>query len=384
MMPQLFPPEIIENTIECYHARISTKSKAIYSLLLAMILLVLVSLPLVYVDISSQSRGVIRSPYENTTVQSVLYGEVISYRMLENKAVSDGDTLIVLNTDKLTEQIKLSKSKIKENRDFIIDIENLQHNKYSQVSSPKYLSEYNRYRTKTSELQVSVTYLKKQFETDKALYNKNVISNFEYLQTKNNYDKSVEQLSTTQQEYLTSWQSEQTNLSIQNKELESNIRQIEKDKRQYVILAPMSGTLIQVAGFQTGNFIIPGQNLAYISSNNELLAECYISPSDIGYIRQNQPVTFQFDAFNYREWGMVNGKVTQILNDVVLIDQKPMFRVRCILNKHSMQLKNGYNGNIQKGLTFTARFELNRRSLWQLLFDKVDNWLNPKLLAQKL
>lgn len=29
-MPQLFPPEIIENTVECYHAQISTRSKAIY------------------------------------------------------------------------------------------------------------------------------------------------------------------------------------------------------------------------------------------------------------------------------------------------------------------------------------------------------------------
>jgi len=383
-MLQLFPPEIIENTVECYHARISTRSKAIYGLVLLMILLIFVSLPFVYVDISSQSRGVIRSPFENTTIQSALYGEVISYRMLENKAVADGDTLIVLNADKLTEQIKLSKSKIIENRRFISDIENLQQKKYSQISSPKYISEYNRYRSKTNELQVSVTYLKKQLETDKALFDKKVISNFDYLQTKNNFDKFVEQLVTAQQEYLSTWQSEQTNLSIQNKELESNIRQIDKDKRQYVILAPMTGTLIQVAGFQNGNFITPGQNLAYISTNGILLAECYISPSDIGYIRQSQDVTFQFDAFNYRDWGMVHGKVTQILNDVVLIDQKPMFRVRCILNKNSMQLKSGYNGNIQKGLTFTARFELNRRSLWQLLFDKVDNWLNPKLLAQKL
>ena len=80
---------------------------------------------------------------------------------------------------------------------------------------------------------------------------------------------------------------------------------------------------------------------------------------------------------------MIHGKVSQLLNDVVLIDQKPMFRVRCVLDKNSLQLKNGYQGNIQKGLTFTARFQLNRRSLWQLLFDKVDNWLNPKLLAEK-
>ncbi len=86
-MPQLFPPEIIENSVECYHAKISTSSKDIYGLLLLMILFVFASLPLIYVDISSQSRGIIRSPYENTTIQSAIFGEVVSYRMLENKTV---------------------------------------------------------------------------------------------------------------------------------------------------------------------------------------------------------------------------------------------------------------------------------------------------------
>ena len=100
--PQLFPPEIIENTVECYHAHISTKSKVIYGLILLMILSIFAILPLVYVDISSQSRGVIRSPYENTTIQSALYGEVVSYRMQENKKVQKGDTLIILNSDIMT------------------------------------------------------------------------------------------------------------------------------------------------------------------------------------------------------------------------------------------------------------------------------------------
>jgi len=56
-MRQLFPPKIIESTVECHHARISTRRKAIYGLFLLMILPTIVSLTLVYVDISSQSRG---------------------------------------------------------------------------------------------------------------------------------------------------------------------------------------------------------------------------------------------------------------------------------------------------------------------------------------
>jgi HlyD family secretion protein len=383
-MPQLFPPEIIENTVECYHARISTRSKTIYGLILLMILFVLVALPLVYVDISSQSRGVIRSPYENTIIQSALYGEVISYRMLENKEVDRGDTLIILNSDKLDEQISLAAKKIQENDLFISDIACLLSAKYSYLLTPKYRGAYCRYRAKLNEQQISINYLHKELVTQKSLADQQVISNFEYLQSKNNYEKACEQLKAIEQDYESNWLSEQTSFHQQNTEFSSNIKQLEKEKSQYVIIAPISGTLVQVAGFQKGNFISTGQHLASISSNSILLAECYISPSDIGYIQQNQQVTFQFDAFNYRDWGMVQGKVSQVLNDVVLIDQHPMFRVRCALDKNSLQLKNGYRGNIQKGLTFTARFYLNRRSLWQLFFDKVDNWLNPKLLAEEL
>jgi len=257
MPKQLFPPEIIENSVECYHARISTKSKAIYGLLLGMILLVFVSLPLVQVDISSQSRGVIRSPYENTTIQSALYGEVISYRMLENKNVQNGDTLIILNSEKLDEQISLANRKIHENDLFISDIACLLSAKYNQLLTPKYRSEYYRYRAKLNEQQISVNYLRKELATQKTLVDQRVISNFEYLQSKNNYEKANEQYLAFEQDYQSNWVAEQTTLNQQSIELASNIKQIEKEKRQYVIIAPMQGTLIQVAGFQSGNFITP-------------------------------------------------------------------------------------------------------------------------------
>ena len=303
--------------------------------------------------------------------------------MLENRAVKKGDTLIILNSDKLNEQMALGNKKIQENNLFISDIACLLSTKYNQLLTPKYRGEYYRFQAKINEQKINVNYLRKELATQKTLVEQKVISNFDYLQSKNNYDKANEQLKALEQDYQTNWVAEQTTLNQQNIELLSNIKQLEKEKNQYVILAPLTGTLVQVAGFQKGNFISPSQNLAYISSNNLLLAECYISPSDIGYIHQNQQASFQFDAFNYRDWGMVQGKVSQVLNDVVLIDQKPMFRVRCLLDRNSLALKNGYRGDIQKGLTFTAQFQLNRRSLWQLLFDKVDNWLNPKLLAVK-
>jgi len=260
------------------------------------------------VDVSSQSRGIIRSPDENTMIQSALFGEVVSYRMQENQTVQKGDTLIVLNSDKLNEQMKLAHNKMKENHIFISDITFLLSAQYNQLLTPKFRAEYYRYRAKRNELEINVDYLKKELATQKTLADQKVISDFEYLQSKNTYDKASEQLNALEQDYHSNWTAEQANLNQRNIELSSHIKQLEKEKSQYIILAPITGTLVQVAGFQKGNFIAPGQNLAYISSSDALLAECYISPSDIGYIQQNQQVNFQFDAFNYRDWGWLKGK----------------------------------------------------------------------------
>lgn len=37
-MNSLFPPEIIENTVECYHASIGMRSRTVYMLVLIMVI----------------------------------------------------------------------------------------------------------------------------------------------------------------------------------------------------------------------------------------------------------------------------------------------------------------------------------------------------------
>ncbi|GAB1417044.1 hypothetical protein MASR2M117_24500 [Paludibacter sp.] len=197
------------------------------------------------------------------------------------------------------------------------------------------------------------------------------------------YEQASEQLNNTIQNYKSNWLTDLTNIEMYCKELLSDIVQLENEKRQFVILSPENEIITEVIGLQTGKFILSGQTIAYISSNDTLIAECYVSPSDISYIMVNQAVSFRFDAYNYNEWGMLQGTVYQIIHDISSINNQPVFRVQCKLNQTKLQLPNGYKRNIQKGLSFTAHFYLNRRSLWQLLFDDVDNWLNPKLHTKK-
>ena len=106
--------------------------------------------------------------------------------------------------------------------------------------------------------------------------------------------------------------------------------------------------------------------------------ECYISPSDIGLVRKEQSVKFQIDAYNYNQWGLASGKVIDIDQNITMDRDNYFFKVRCLMDRDFLTLKNGYKGDISKGMTLTARFLIANRSIWQLLYDKVDNWLNPK------
>jgi len=176
------------------------------------------------------------------------------------------------------------------------------------------------------------------------------------------------------------WQSKHTQYLLQNSELSSVIKRLEKEKEQYIIKAPISGTINQYCGAKAGNYISPNQNIAQISPGEDLIVECYVSPKDIGYIRKDLEVNFQFDAFNYNQWGMAKGRVIEIMEDIVQINNSPVFKIKCKLLTDYLQLKNGYKGNLKKGMTLTGRFKLIRRSLFDLLYDKADDWLNPKII----
>jgi HlyD family secretion protein len=56
-----------------------------------------------------------------------------------------------------------------------------------------------------------------------------------------------------------------------------------------------------------------------------------------------------------------------------------MFKVKCTFKSPTLMLKNGVKGQLKKGMSLQARFILTRRSLFQLLFDRTDDWINPEL-----
>jgi HlyD family secretion protein len=89
------------------------------------------------------------------------------------------------------------------------------------------------------------------------------------------------------------------------------------------------------------------------------------------------PVRLLIDAFNYSDWGFINGAVVEIPDDYAVINNRPVFRTVVKLEATELALQSGTRRQLKKGMTLRARFVVAERSLWQLLRDDINDWLNP-------
>jgi membrane fusion protein, peptide pheromone/bacteriocin exporter len=193
------------------------------------------------------------------------------------------------------------------------------------------------------------------------------------------YNQLIAEYRSSIERQITFWQSDLSRYQIEFTELEALQKQLLEEKEQYVIKASATGTIQQLTGKYIGSSVQAGESLGIISPDSNLLVECYVSPQDIGFLRKDMKANFQINSFNYNQWGLASGKILNVANDFIIQNQKPVFKVQCLMDKTFLKLKTGYVGKIKKGMNLRARFIITRRSIYQLMYDKVDDWVNPKV-----
>ncbi len=378
---KILPFAQIPHSVEGLHARHLTKSRIIYLLVILALFVFLGAMPFIFIHINTQSRGILRTEQQNNALTTAIYGQITEQHLAENKTVQKGDLLVVLNSDQLDQKILFQKEKILQNQAFIQDLRYLLADSIpaDRLETPLFQISYFQYQKQESEYQLKIDQAQRVLDRNQALYDGGVIARADYEEYLFQRDVQLKMLEAFSKQQKKSWEIEVLQYQNQIQEAQASIQQLQQEKRQYEIRAPISGTVTQFTGQQAGNFISPGQTLAQIAATDSLIVECYVSPSDIGFLYENMPVRFQVDAFNYNQWGLAEGQITMISKDVIMVEEQPSFLVRCQLDTPRLQLKNGYTGELKKGMTLTARFQLSKRSLYQLLYDKVDDWLNPNL-----
>ncbi len=370
------PLHNLENLI----AKNTTKSISIYLLVILVVIGVIGCLPIIKIDISSQSRGLVRATQEPVTLSTIVNGKINIYNLKNNQTVIAGDTLLILTQDYLKTEEALNTSLLHHSKEELEDISAILIGKTDSIEDVAIQQNYHNFLAQKKELTIKIRQAQQNYNRNHILYKKGVIPKAEYETYVYNlrFSKQAKDQLITKQK--ADWQLQKHQLQERIKNLESKLQQIDAEKEKYVLIAPVSGTLENVLGLEKGSFINASQIIGSISPNTELVVENTVSPNDIGLLYIGQDVKFQLDTFNYNQWGMLEGTIIEIDKNITLQENASFFRVRCSLKTKELQLKNGYTTTVSKGMTLTTRYFITQRSLFDLLFDKVDDWLNPKII----
>ena len=370
------------NTIDNLIAKNKTKSISIYLVIVLALVVFLVLLPVIKVDISSQSRGIIRSKTDIVPLTSIVSGKITFIKLKNNDQITKGDTLVKISKDGLETDKKTNNTLSNTVSEYLIDLTNILNGKTSSLKTSTAQEDFYKFQSRKTELQSKVSQAQINYNRNKILFEKDVIAKMEFEKHQYELRFASQALNSFISQQKATWETQKRDLEERIKNLKGTFAKIKVEENNYFILAPVTGTIENFSGLQAGSFINASQTIAAISPEDNLIVESSVSPNDIGLIKKNQKVKFQIDAFNYNQWGLLEGKVIDIDKNITIQENQAFFKVRCGLNSKTMQLKSGYKTQVSKGMTLTTRYIITRRSLFDLLFDKVDDWLNPKQIIK--
>lgn len=148
------------------------------------------------------------------------------------------------------------------------------------------------------------------------------------------------------------------------------------------LTAPVAGEVGDVTA-QVGQRARPETSLVTIvPRGSQMEIWLYASSRALGFVRPGQDVRLLFDAFPYQNYGAGRGSVIAVSRvptepaaiDAALGIEEPVFRIRVAIHEVAPRLP-GAEERLRPGMTLTANLVLERRRLWEVLFNPVKSAL---------
>lgn len=343
----------------------------------------IISLFFIHVDLAVRARGIIRPLMERTEIRSPVSGLIDSVFFREGDTVLKNSILLTLRDPALIEKKQMNENEIVQCGDFIHDLVLLSSSSVispgliALLNSPLYKQETRRFNSRMHEQQVILSKAKHERMLNEKLAMEKVIAPKEFYDIRMQELKMISACQTFHQEQLAVWQTDLVKYKAALKQCLTRREELDQLIEANRIRATVSGYLQEFNGKYPGNAILAGEQICAVSPGGALIGECYVSTKDIGLLNTGQLARLQVDAFNYNYFGALSANIYAIDNDFTLLDKTPVFKVKCRLHERILKLSNGYAGELKKGMGFQVRFITANRSLWQLLYDGLDDLLNP-------
>ena len=164
-------------------------------------------------------------------------------------------------------------------------------------------------------------------------------------------------------------------LQIQIENLEKKQAELEQQLTAGTLIAPISGIAEPLKKFNIGDTVFAGDTLVRIvpDAAAQLMAELSISNKDIAEIRIGMPITLKFAALPPAEYGLVQGTITSISADALLLPNAPtFFTAEAVLEKDAVTSKQDKTVALKSGMAAEAKIITARKRILTVILEKLD------------
>lgn len=241
-------------------------------------------------------------------------------------------------SDEMKKQIVYEKSLHKSNQEQLIQTFQILNEQIKQKES-----ELTELESKVSQLQTSYNLVRKEVEIMEPLVKKGLVSEIEFLQLKRQTNNIQGELQTTRlaiprvQSSINEVKSKrgEAELNFMNKSkkdlneavaemsrLHEAQTSLEDRVQRTLVRAPVDGTVKQLLVNTVSGVVKPGMDiLEIVPTEDTLLVEAKIKPSDVAFLRLGLDATVKFTAYDFSIYGGLKGKLVFVSADTITNDK---------------------------------------------------------------
>lgn len=150
---------------------------------------------------------------------------------------------------------------------------------------------------------------------------------------------------------------------------------------QTEVRSPVTGTIKSLRVSTRGGVVKGGEPLVEIVPSDEsLLIEAKVRPSDIAFLRANQKALVKITAYSYSDYGGLDGTVVSISADTLKEDAKTedtFYRIRVRTTRNYL-VKDGERLPIVPGMTATVNIKTGEKSVFRYIFKPITKTLTGR------
>lgn len=160
------------------------------------------------------------------------------------------------------------------------------------------------------------------------------------------------------------------------KTLEQSIKKVEIDIDNAIVTASIDGAVNVLYEMLPGDFISGGQEVLTIipDNNTAYTMQIYVSNEDIGELKVNDTVKYNFAALPNKEYGEIRGQIVSISKDAMINESsgQSFYIVKATVPGTKLIGANGKQGEIKVGMLCEANIITKQKTFLRYFLEKID------------